>query len=207
MTDCPAEMQTQHYKGKWYGFGPLSNCETVIFAVFDTTKRNGSKLDANSFCNRSLTKNTQSLARASFLTRVCFDREIVESGKEEKGALVGVAHAKVDALRKLPAEIPTNSGRKRVRAVCILDRVDKGDFDGHATAGYAEVIEREDLSQKNVGKVRAAIRMDVANLFSDITSADQHRWPWQIEIVAKRIISIMRVVRQSCWGLFHWAHN
>lgn len=197
MTDCPAEKQTQHYKGKWHGFGPVSSCETVIFAVFDTTKRNGSKLAANSFRSDSLVKNAQSLGRAPYLTRVCFDREIVESGETEKGTLVGVAHAKVDVLRKLRAEIPTNSGRKRVRALCILDRVDKGDFDGHATAGYAEVTERENLSQNNLGKVRAAIRMDVANVFSDITSPDQHRWPWQIEIVAKRIVSIMRVVCQG----------
>jgi hypothetical protein len=205
MTDCPAEKQTQHFKGKWHGFGPVSNCETVIFAVFDTTKcnQNGSKLAADSFSNKSLAINTQSLARAAYLTRLCFDQEIVESGKAEKGKLVGVAHAKVDVLRNLRADITTNSGLKKVRALCVLDKVDQGDFDGHATAGYAEVIERAQLSQKSLGKVRAKIRMDVAEVFSDITSPDRYRWPSQFEIGMKRVVSIVQVLLQGWFRSLH----
>src|ERR1700730_8928089 len=176
MTDCVHEKQTQHYKGQWHGFGPVSNCETIIFAVFEQTKRNAARLTASSFTKAYLAKTAQSLARASFLTRVCFDRNIVEPGMSEKGALIGIAYVKVAEVREIHVDIKTNTGTKNVRALCVLDRVDAGDYDGHATAGYAEAGAKattHQISQAQLGSVRAKIRMDLANIFSEIASPDR----------------------------------
>jgi hypothetical protein len=196
MSDCPKEKETQHFKGQWYGFGPVSDCEIVIFAVFETTIRDGSRLAQNSFRNSSLAKSAESLARASYLTRQCFDEEIVKPGSSGKGALIGIACAKVADVRALRADFKTNTGIKKVRALCVLDRVDAGDYDGHATAGYAEVTALG-VGQTQLGIERARIRLDLANVFSGIASPDHHRWPGHLEIFLKRIASIIRARAKS----------
>jgi hypothetical protein len=49
------------------------------------------------------------------------------------------------------------------------------DPDWHATAGYGEATERN-LSQTQMAKMRAAIRLDLADLFSDIITPNEHSW-------------------------------
>src|SRR6266852_2954350 len=103
MTDCLEEQQTQHYRGKWYGFGPVNNGERVVFAVFERTKRAESQLTANSFESSYLANSSQSLTRASYVTRTLFDREIAVRGSATKGPLIGIACADVSKVRKLRA--------------------------------------------------------------------------------------------------------
>jgi hypothetical protein len=80
MTACPEEMRTLHYRGRWFGFGPVCDTERVIFAVFEGTPRSGESLSDNSFENNKLKKDEQSLARASFVTWTLFDKSLEEIG-------------------------------------------------------------------------------------------------------------------------------
>ena len=61
MTACIKERTTQHYLGRWHGFGPVGDKEHLLIAVFEKTRRKGDKLDANSFGR--LQDNTESVIR------------------------------------------------------------------------------------------------------------------------------------------------
>jgi len=192
MTDCVEEQQTRHYGGRLRGFGPVRNDERVLFAVFMQTKRNGARLVGDSFDNKYLASSSQSLTRASYVTKLLFDREVVRHGESEKGPLVGVACADVADIRKLRADIQISHATiKKVRAICLLDRVDVGDLDGHATMGYAEAME-QGVSQKQLGKKRVAVRMDLANIFSDVANSETLVWPRHSWVLLCQIGSIIR---------------
>jgi hypothetical protein len=194
MTDCVEERRTQHYRGAWFGFGPVQDDERIIFAVFDTTKVNDCRLTAKSFDNKQLSANNESIVRSSFVARAVFDQMVVERGKPEKGNLVGIAWADVSNVRQLKAEF--NLGRPttiNVRAFCVLDRVERGDFDGHAAMGYAETP--NGVSEGQLGKVRPFIRMDLANTFSQIVDPASHQWPSRLEVFRRRVASIIRAFR------------
>jgi hypothetical protein len=133
MTECVEEQCTGHYRGRWHGFGPVHNHERVLLAVFETTKRDGFRLTGDSFNNKHLASSSESLVRISYVTKALFDSEIVSRALPQKGALVGVACAKASEIRRLHADIKVSHGIRKVRAICVLDRVDEGDLDGHAT--------------------------------------------------------------------------
>ena len=168
MSDCIEEQQTRHFRGRWYGFGPVQDYEELIFAVFEQTIRNGDRLDAA--CFKQLADCSQSVTRARFVTQGAFDRNVVHPGVKTKGQFVGMAVAHTSSLRRLRADITVKHRTKSVRSICIIDRVDKGDYDGHATMGYAEQIEA--LGQTLKGKKRMAIRLDLVNEFSNISACE-----------------------------------
>jgi hypothetical protein len=199
MTECLEEQTTQHFRGHWHGFGPVRNHEKVIFAVFEATSCNGRQLIAASFDNDHLKSITQSLARHSFVTLPTFYRTIVRSADS---VLRGVAIANVAAVRALVADIKLNAGQVTVRAFCLLDRVEEGDCDGHATVGYSETHETFNISQGQLGKVRARIRLDLANTFSEINDVVACRWPRIGDILLGRTFSIGRTLSSilSDWG-------
>src|SRR5215469_12111759 len=138
MSDCPEERSTQHYRGEWCGFGPVADDEHVIFAVFQKTKCREQQLAQDSFDNSNLKMRTQSLARGAFVSRSIFNRKIVDALNQTKGPLIGIALADVSKIRAIPAKINLNNTEIRVRALCVLDRVERGDCDGHATVGFSE---------------------------------------------------------------------
>lgn len=199
MCDCPGEWQTQHYGGRWFGFGPVRNNERVIFAVFDSTPLDGGELTANSF-DANLGKGTQSIARAALVTRATFDAEVVDRGVPTKGRFLGIALAHVFAIRQLRADIVLPDGTHRVRAVCVLDRVDEGEFDGHATMGYSDALGAR-LSQKQRAIKRAEVRLDLANVFTGVESAEDHAWPNVWELRYWRLVSVIGVLWQSIRSL------
>ena len=197
MTDCADEQLTCHYLGRWRGFGRVRNNEHVLFAVFDDTNVDETQLTQDSF-STNLNDSSESLARRSYVTRAVFDRDIVR-----ERTLVGVALAHVEEMRRLRADIQTNTGTIKVRSFCVLDRVDVGDCDGHATMGYAEALAEGysvatgQISDKQLGKKRRFARMDLAITFSDVFPAKNNGWPWPLGIPFKRIWSILREVGVS----------
>jgi hypothetical protein len=193
MTDCADEHHTCHYRGRWLGFGPVRNSEHVLFAVFDRTRRDNTRLAANSFDNTSLANNTQSLSRASYVRRPIFDHKIVQPGRSSKGELVGIACAEVSEIRQLYADFADGRATRRVRALCVLDQVDSGDADGHATTGYKEATV-PGIGQTYLGKVRAKIRLDLANTFSEIVHSNDHAWPPHYVMPFKRLVAILRAL-------------
>jgi hypothetical protein len=186
MPVCVDEQSTRHHLGRWHGFGPVRNAEHVLFAVFPATKRSGIRLSATSF-TRHLNNSTQSLARSSYVTRSVFDRAIAKNEVVD-----GVASAHVERIRKLSADIETPTGTINVRAMCVIDLVEPGDCDGHATMGYSAAM--GGVSQKQIAKKRELVKMDLANTFSEITTVEEHAWPSPAGILPKRIASIFRAL-------------
>jgi hypothetical protein len=190
MTDCVDEQQTQHYRGKWFGFGPVRNGERVRFAVFEQTKREGARLIGNSF--RNLKNSNESVVRSSYVTRSDFDTRIVSPGMAAKGRLVGIAVADVSRIRALRADVKLNQGTVKVRSICVIDRVEDGDIDGHATMGYASI--EDGVSTGQIGTIRINIRMDLANEFTEIVTPDDHQWASRLELLLKRAGCVVQVL-------------
>jgi len=173
--ECERETTTQHHGGPAGSFGPVQNDEQIVFAVFDDIERDGLELQANSFDNNDLKRTQLSLARGRHTARATFDQHVVRPGTNPRGALVGVAKVLVDEVRKILATIRLNSGTESVRAFCVLDLVEPGDYDGHCTVGYGERTSAN-LSQKQINEVRAKARLDLADAFSPIMSPDGVAW-------------------------------
>ncbi len=196
MFNCGEESFTHHYLGRWFGFGPARDTERVIYAVFQKAPRNGNLLNENSFENNKLKKNSQSLARASWVTRRQFDRKIVRRDTSSNGPMVGIAYADVAKVRALRVDVKLNTGTKNVRAICVLDRVESGDCAGHATMGY-EWAGQLNLSQAQVATIRKKIRYDLANTFSEVIEPSAQQWPRIWDLVFGRALSIARVLRET----------
>lgn len=182
MPECAEEKQTQHHLGAGYGFGPVQDPEYVYFAVFEETLINTDegKLAADSFENKALKKANQSVSRASFTSRAVFEEHVVRAGDNTKGALKGVAAALVDKIRSLRSPIQMQGTEKWVRSFCVLDCVMPGDYDSHATIGFGERTKphedngvKVDMSEPYIKKIRAAARMELADVFEAIKSIDQ----------------------------------
>jgi hypothetical protein len=195
MVDCIEESQTQHYKANWYGFGPVRDCERVLFAVFEKTKRDGHRLIENSFDTTSLARHEQSVGRASYLTRGQFDRHVIGGATSRKGAFVGIACADVSTLRALRfrIETPVIHGR----SLCVIDRVVAGDYDAHATIGYSKTSTPEGISQARLGRLRSRIRMDLADAFSEIIEPNGHQWPSRWQVFVRRLTYLIRVLKAT----------
>src|SRR5262249_38186789 len=127
MSRCAEEDQTHHYRGRWFGFGPVGHSEEVVFAVFERTKKDGAKLTANSFENAHLAAQNQSVARRLSPRHSTFVTKVVDRGRAQKGELIGVAVANVVDIRHLIAEFETPRGSESVPALCVLDKVERGD--------------------------------------------------------------------------------
>ena len=178
------EQSTRHHRGRWHGFGPVQNSEMVIFAIFEDTKRSGCVLTIDSFQN--LKNQTQSLARINYTPRTHFNKYVV---KEKK--LHGVAIANVHSLRNLEVVFDVEGKQVKCRAICVLDIVELGDCEGHATMGYTPKPEK--VSAPQLGKKRKLIALDVVNAFSPIAAADTYSWPpWWRSVFLGRLKSVAR---------------
>jgi hypothetical protein len=168
MAECEEESQTQHYLGEGNGYGPIKDAELVYLAVFEQTLRDGSRLTANSFDNKQLKKDGQSVCRADSTTRATFLDQVVRAGVNAKGALAGVASASASSIRSLQAKVLFAGAEESVRSFCVLDHVLPGDYDSHATIKYGEKTARPQMSEQYISKIRSKVRLDLADAFSDI---------------------------------------
>jgi hypothetical protein len=192
MSDCVEEQTTHHFRGRWHGFGPVRDPEHVLFAVFPDIPRNGDRLTDASFSS-NLNNLTQSLGRVLYVSQKTFDIEIV------RGAAVdGVCSAHVGKIRLMRADIETPKGTINIRSMCVLDLVEEGDCEGHATMGYSKALNQ--VSQKQIGKKRKAVRMDLAATFSEIRIADEHRWPSTMDVFRRRMGAPLRGSKPSPSG-------
>jgi hypothetical protein len=177
----PDEERSLHHRPWFGGFGPVQNPEEVMFAVFDGTPIEGTSLQANSFESKRLKNRAQSLTRTLCVTKTEFSRRIVRARR-----LQGVATAPAAHLRALTADINIQGRWKKVPAVCLLDRVDRGEPDGHATMGFTSHT-TEDVGQKQLKLIRDKIMLDVADVFSPIESSDSHPWPSFLSTLWRRV--------------------
>ena len=176
MTDCIRESTTQHHCGFLRGFGPVADDETVVFAVFENTAHDPvdkAVLDG-AFDRQQLHKGEHSIARLPYTTRHVFLNRVVKSGVPSKGALIGLVRAQVDVIRDLRFERPDRKGTLE-RAVCVIDSVEKDNFDGHAVLQYAEAV--GGLSEGSKAKVRKKINLELATIFGEIVTLQDLHWP------------------------------
>jgi hypothetical protein len=129
VSDCPGEGTTQHHRGPGYGHGPVQSDEIVVFAVFEKTPRDGNQLVASAFPSNQLNRGEVSLVRLLYTTRATFDERVIRALEHTLGRCLGIARGSVATLRTMRFEIqgtvPTINGR----AVCVLDKVTKDDYD------------------------------------------------------------------------------
>jgi hypothetical protein len=196
MGDCKEEETTQHHRGRWFGFGVVGDNEHVLFAVFDQTKRDGSKIQGNSFDTNALKNQSQSVARQAYTRRGTFDREVAVPGAKQKGPLVGVARAKVEEIRSLVTTLENEGHSQLIREFCVTDSVLPGDYSSHAAIGHCELPQMQ-LSGNYIGKLRFRMRMDLANVFSEIVETNGVIWASLFDVSLGRMTSVLRSFRAS----------
>lgn len=170
--DCPCEATTQHFKGSPPGHGPVLDSETVTLAVFrdtpyDTESR---RLLPAAFPTDRLNGGNLSLARLSHTNRSTFDTQVVAGRMDD---LVGVACASAFAIRQITYDSTSHPAFKG-RGVCLLDKVEDGDHDGHASLGWGR--SDVELSVKQKQRAREAIKRNLADTFTLVVLPDGVDW-------------------------------
>lgn len=170
--DCAQELVTQHHLGDGAGFGPVRDEESVLFAVFESTPRNSStgRLLKGAFLTKQLVRSEVSMSRIDYTSAQDFMNFVVDPATKQAGAFLGVVCTQASKLRALIIHVTETLPIKQGRAVCVLDKVSKYDFDGHGALGYSEC--QDALTQKQKETVREYIRADIASTFSEIVSME-----------------------------------
>jgi hypothetical protein len=165
-SDCADEAVTQHHSKS--GHGPVAPEETVLLALFDTGSPR-TEVHIDDFPVKSLQNNNLSIARLTYTSRADFDTYVIGNGS--KGTVTSVAHTTAAAIRNMDDYVvsgaqPPKSGR----SICVLDKVEPDDHDGHASLGFSE--SQQDLSPKQRGIIRPFIRADLRTVFSNVIALD-----------------------------------
>jgi hypothetical protein len=198
MEGCSCEQRTHHHRGRWHGFGPVDNTETVVFAVFERSKLDGNLITSDTFDNSDLHRANHSLARPKYCTSAEFSSRVISPGVARNGALVGLARAQVSAIRTLVVADTTDRDIQK-RAACVLDRVDDGDIEGHAVLAYGEWTNR--LGQKKKSIVRAQIRLQLAEVFGEIIAVQDIPWSSVLGKGLRRCVSLWRATKETLAAL------
>lgn len=146
------QKKTQHFRGKWFGFGPIKDHEVIAFAVFEKTDRNGKRLTLKSFDRKKLAKTEQSVSRQALVTKSRFEANVARKGEATKGNFVGLAVVNAGAVRSIFCDQWPSAARKTIFGFGVLDLVEPGDFDAHGTIGF--LIEATVPNTREVGALR-----------------------------------------------------
>jgi len=158
-------MGCHHHRGVGAGPGPVLDAECLIFAVFGADARLGAKLTPNYFRIDRLKQGDLSLARHAHTSWATFRDDVLAPG-ERLQRLQGIAVSQADTLRGLIAEIHSSTPPKALRSVCVLDKVEDGEHDGHAALQFCS--EQAGLRAKEKSVVRAQIQSELATTFSEV---------------------------------------
>jgi len=162
--ECEEELRTQHHGGNGAGHGIVRCQEVVILAVFEEG-RPRTKLDKKDFRPEKLKDTNLSVARKEHTTRPTFNEHVIGDESGPKGRLLGVACVETRLLRALTFEMVGGQppASKTGRAVCVVDRVEQGDHDGHAALGFSEALEA--LSERQKSQWRTTTRNNLVDVF------------------------------------------
>lgn len=182
--ECADEQATCHHRGVGHGFGPVQAGEQVVFAVFESTQRDGNRVKATAFLAKQLARRQFSMARIEHITKDEFEAKVIRVQLGRCGPLVGIALASVAALRALKYLFEN----AEFRSVCVTDHVTEQDFDAHAALGYAESHQR--IPEPKRPKIRAKIHADLAdssaNCYqsarSSLVTAVHHPRPARVDV-------------------------
>jgi hypothetical protein len=186
------EETTHHFRGKWFGFGPVRNDESLIFAVFETTAISGRRLNIKSFDRKKLIAAEQSIARQALVKKTVFENGVARRGEAVKGKFLGLATAKAGAIRGIFSEGWPEVAPKKLFGFGILDLVEDGDFDGHGTIGF--LIKATVPNKRELGALREFFILDLADKFSEIHSIEECAWASSVGIGVARFGTIWRAL-------------
>jgi hypothetical protein len=146
--------------------------EAVVFAVFQSTSRDGNRVSPKAFENKQLVRGEVSLARPRHMTRAEFDHFVVRPLASSRGELVGVVRAEVSILRDLPyGPVQGTDPPVTGRAICVLDKVSNRDFEAHAALQYSE-SQQSRLTDTQRSKIRPVIRENLAIVFGEMIAPE-----------------------------------
>ncbi len=149
--------------------------EFVLIAVFDDVPhdRDEGTLVQKAFNSKQLQRHEVSLARLNYTTESTFNSEVVD---KKSAGIVGVVFASASALRAVPYVVPSQPvviGR----GVCLTDKVQADDHDGHAALGWSESQEAHGETQR--GRYRELVKKNLTQVFGRIV--DVKSAPWRVE--------------------------
>jgi hypothetical protein len=188
------EDRTHHFRGKWFGFGPVQDDEFLVFAVFETTMRSGRRLSARSFDRKKLINAELSIARQALVTKTKFDVAVARRGEAMKGKFVGLATANAGTIRGIFSEDWPKAAPRKIFGFGILDLVEPGDFDGHGTLGF--LVEATVPKTRELGALREFLMFDLADKFSDIRPIEECEWGSPASIGIARFATVWRALKQ-----------
>lgn len=170
---CADESETQHWRGMGFGHGPIEDPEPILFVLFGDTAYDpeAMRLKAGSFKRKRLTSGDESVARKKHTTIEALESNVVAPQKVKRSGLVGVACAKAEKLRALEQHVNATSGPMTLRTICVLDKVEEGDHDGHGTLKFADAVDGVS-PEPTKGMLRGSIMTDLAEAFGPILSLD-----------------------------------
>jgi hypothetical protein len=80
--------------------------------------------------------------------------------------------ASAESLRRLQGNAPGPYGRQyQLKVLCILDKVEQGDHDGHGVLKYADAVDGVTPDEAK-GVLRERIMSDLADAFGQLLSLD-----------------------------------
>jgi hypothetical protein len=158
-------MECHHYLGVGAGPGPVLPSECLIFAVFRADARLGTRLIEKDFPTNRLKRGDLSLARHAHTSWATFRDYVIAPGRQSQH-FQGIAVSRADALRSLIAEVTSSTSPALLRSICVLDKVEDGEHNGHAALKYC--AEQAALSDKAKRVVRTQIESELTATFSEV---------------------------------------
>jgi len=156
--------------GSGVGQGPVAHGEIVALGICLSTPPEGGKVTAKAFKTSLLQDGDLSLSRIAYTDTPTFQTKVV-APKAASDPIQGVAICSVSTLRDIYINVPKAQPPSRIRGACVLDKVETGDHEGHATLEYCE--EQNNIKNPNTkGMVRAAIAIALASAFGDVHPVD-----------------------------------
>jgi hypothetical protein len=164
---CPREEVTQHFKKA--GHGTVSSDENVIFVVFDGNVALGERLNRKHFDTRKIKDGDLSLARQKYTTIDDLNTFVIVPATQSGCVLNGAVIAEVHMLRSI---VKTQAPAGPLRGVCVIDKVEEGEHNGHAALMACADQAASFTNPQSLGKFRGQIALDLADKFSEVRAID-----------------------------------
>ena len=152
----------------------MRDSETIVVALFGDKSRVGERLRDADLEDKQLKRRDQSCSRRGWTSAADFSAHVATTRAGIKRNVAGLAAVQVKKLREFRFKVPSSQPEISGPAICVIDRVEPGDYAGHAAIGYTEAMNA--LSDPQKKKTRPLVRLEAARRFGGVESADDFRW-------------------------------
>jgi hypothetical protein len=128
---------------------------------FDSTTK---QLEVSAFSVNKLKKCNLSVARLKYTTAQELEKYVIEPIVSRNQTAYGVSQALAKDIRHI--DYRDMRGTKVGKAICVVDRVEADDHNGHASLGFSKADERVPDTQRR--KFRPFVFADLARHFSPL---------------------------------------